>query len=241
MVYDTFGNMYTDSGSVAADYVSYTAREAERDLGIYYYRARYYDPLTGRFMARDPLGFAAGDVNLYRYVGNNPVSFRDPLGLVQFGPGGGVIGLLQDILSSALNSIANASEADCNGDFWWDRLEQGRYYGTGFGEEAVDWWAERYNQSDNIFNVMFYGAGGLAAARWTEEGWMWTASGLALGGIGQASGLAARGPWLATVGIHPGGSEGLRRHLEIIVRIGASRNFYLLVPGAHQFIWWYIR
>ncbi len=81
MVYDSYGNMTSDTGSVQADYVSYTGREAERNLGIYYYRARYYDPLTGRFMSRDPLGFAAGDVNLYRYVGNNPVSLRDPLGL----------------------------------------------------------------------------------------------------------------------------------------------------------------
>lgn len=81
MVYDSYGVMSTDSGSVQADYVSYTAREAERDLGIYYYRARFYDPLTGRFMVRDPLGLSAGDVNLYRYVGNNPVSLRDPFGL----------------------------------------------------------------------------------------------------------------------------------------------------------------
>jgi RHS repeat-associated protein len=84
MVYDSYGVMSTDSGSVQADYVSYTGREAERDLGdlgIYYYRARYYDPLTGRFMVPDPLGFAAGDVNLYRYVGNNPANFNDPYGL----------------------------------------------------------------------------------------------------------------------------------------------------------------
>jgi RHS repeat-associated protein len=84
MVYDSYGNMTSDTGSAQADYVSYTGREAERDLGIYYYRARYYDPLTGRFMARDPLGFSAGDVNLYRYVGNNPVSLRDPLGLSKY-------------------------------------------------------------------------------------------------------------------------------------------------------------
>jgi RHS repeat-associated protein len=77
--------MRSDTGSVQADYVSYTAREAERDLGIYYYRARYYDPLTGRFMARDPLGFSAGDVNLYRYVGNNPINLCDPSGLFEWG------------------------------------------------------------------------------------------------------------------------------------------------------------
>ncbi len=62
-----------------------TGREREAEFDLYYYRSRYYDPLTGRFMTRDPLGFAAGDVNLYRYVGNNPVSYVDPFGL--FGEG----------------------------------------------------------------------------------------------------------------------------------------------------------
>ncbi|UCE67636.1 MAG: RHS repeat-associated core domain-containing protein, partial [Candidatus Zixiibacteriota bacterium] len=81
MVYSSYGVMSTDSGSVLADYVSYTGREAERDLGIYYYRARYYDPLTGRFMVRDPIDFYGGDINLYRYVRNNPVNITDAMGL----------------------------------------------------------------------------------------------------------------------------------------------------------------
>ncbi|MBY0516991.1 MAG: RHS repeat-associated core domain-containing protein, partial [Bacteriovoracaceae bacterium] len=58
----------------------YTSRELEPELGIYYYRARYYDPSTGRFISEDPIGFAGGDYNLYRYVGNNPVKDIDPLG-----------------------------------------------------------------------------------------------------------------------------------------------------------------
>ena len=37
-------------------------------------------------MVRDPLGFAAGDVNLYRYVGNEPPNFNDPFGLVDISP-----------------------------------------------------------------------------------------------------------------------------------------------------------
>jgi len=86
MVYDTFGNMYTDSGSVAADYVSYTGREAERALGLYFYRSRFYDPLVGRFVTRDPIGFYGGDINLYRYVGNNPANFIDPFGWVDIKP-----------------------------------------------------------------------------------------------------------------------------------------------------------
>jgi hypothetical protein len=65
--------------------------------GTYYMTFRYYDPEVGRFISKDPIGFAGGDVNLYRYVdsvgkvpmetnlyqyaGNNPINFIDPLGL----------------------------------------------------------------------------------------------------------------------------------------------------------------
>lgn len=45
------------------------------------YRARYYDPATGRFLSEDPLGFWGDDVNFYRYVGNSPISWIDPAGL----------------------------------------------------------------------------------------------------------------------------------------------------------------
>jgi RHS repeat-associated protein len=49
--------------------------------GLYYMRARYYDPEVGRFVSEDPLGFDGGDVNLYVYVGNNPILLFDPWGL----------------------------------------------------------------------------------------------------------------------------------------------------------------
>ncbi|MDQ7837777.1 MAG: RHS repeat-associated core domain-containing protein [Thermodesulfobacteriota bacterium] len=49
--------------------------------GFYYMRARYYDPNVGRFISEDPIGFEGGDVNLYAYVGNNPIMSNDPLGL----------------------------------------------------------------------------------------------------------------------------------------------------------------
>jgi RHS repeat-associated protein len=49
--------------------------------GFYYMRARYYDPQVKRFISEDPLGFGGGDLNLYAYVGNNPVMGVDPWGL----------------------------------------------------------------------------------------------------------------------------------------------------------------
>ncbi len=61
---------------------SYTARENDTNE-LYYYRARYYDPSLKTFISQDPIGYASGDYNWYRYVGNNPVSFIDPLGLAK--------------------------------------------------------------------------------------------------------------------------------------------------------------
>jgi hypothetical protein len=49
---------------------------------MYYDLARWYDPVTGRFIQRDPAGFGAGDSNLKRYVGNNPTNGIDPTGLM---------------------------------------------------------------------------------------------------------------------------------------------------------------
>ena len=74
--YDSFGNAAT---SIPTSY-RYTGREYDSDTGLYYYRNRWYDPKIGRFISEDPIGFAGGDINLYGYVGNNPLSFIDPFG-----------------------------------------------------------------------------------------------------------------------------------------------------------------
>lgn len=59
----------------------FTARELDIETGNYYYRARYYRPQIGRFLQTDPIGYTAS-LNLYAYVGNNPVMHIDPLGLL---------------------------------------------------------------------------------------------------------------------------------------------------------------
>ena len=54
-------------------------------MPMYYYRNRYYDPTTARFISEDPIGWASGQTNAYAYVNGNPVQFSDPEGL-QFVP-----------------------------------------------------------------------------------------------------------------------------------------------------------
>jgi RHS repeat-associated protein len=79
--YDSFGNTVSSSGSLT-NYFRYTGRELDTETGLYYYRARYYDPSSGRFLSEDPVHFKAG-ANFYRYVNNNPALFSDPTGLCQ--------------------------------------------------------------------------------------------------------------------------------------------------------------
>jgi len=82
--FDSFGNPLTASGiePEAAGRFGFTGREWDPVTGFYFYRARYYDPELGRFLSEDPLQFAAGDSNLYRYVFNQPNTLTDPTGMV---------------------------------------------------------------------------------------------------------------------------------------------------------------
>jgi RHS repeat-associated protein len=57
----------------------FTGRQFDVETGLYYYRARYYNPYIGRFLQTDPVGYGAG-MNLYRYCSNNPVGASDPSG-----------------------------------------------------------------------------------------------------------------------------------------------------------------
>jgi RHS repeat-associated protein len=74
--YDAYGNLETPHPGGYA----FTGREWDPETGLYYYRARYYDPRVVRFLSVDPIGLAGG-LNVYSYVGNDPVSRRDPTGL----------------------------------------------------------------------------------------------------------------------------------------------------------------
>ena len=78
--YDTFGNIKSITNPLLIQPYAFTGREYDIESGFYYLRNRYYDPRTGRFITKDPIGFGGGDVNLYGYVRNNPVNFTDPTG-----------------------------------------------------------------------------------------------------------------------------------------------------------------
>jgi RHS repeat-associated protein len=88
--YDAFGNDVYHTGSTPNNYL-YRGEQYDSDLGLYYLRARYYNPATGRFVERDPLdGYISIPVTLHKYLyaSGNPVNRIDPSGkedLVQVG------------------------------------------------------------------------------------------------------------------------------------------------------------
>ena len=82
--YSAFGTPLGTTATVDFGRYLFTGREFQPQQGLYYYRARFYDPASGRFLSQDPRGFEAGDANHYRYVGNSPANYVDPRGEAVF-------------------------------------------------------------------------------------------------------------------------------------------------------------
>jgi RHS repeat-associated protein len=74
--YDTWGNL--EAGVTEPGY-AFTGREWDPEIGLYYYRARYYDPRVGTFISEDSVGVRTGD-NRYAYVEGDPAGSVDPSG-----------------------------------------------------------------------------------------------------------------------------------------------------------------
>jgi RHS repeat-associated protein len=92
--YDAFGGVLTErhyrpsGAAVTAGQTGYvdeafgfTGRFYDKATGLQNNLHRWYDASTGRWLSEDPIGFGAGDANLYRYVGNSPTMYTDPTGL----------------------------------------------------------------------------------------------------------------------------------------------------------------
>jgi RHS repeat-associated protein len=77
--FEPFGQV-TVIGALDTNSYQYTGRENDGS-GLYYYRNRYYHAQLQRFISEDPIEFDGGDVNLYAYVANMPLSYTDPYGL----------------------------------------------------------------------------------------------------------------------------------------------------------------
>jgi RHS repeat-associated protein len=101
ITYDGWGNA-TQTASAYGGRFLYTDQAIDPETGLEYDHERYLNLAISRFMSQDPSGFGAGDMNLYRYVSNNPTNFQDP-------PGLGSLPLLDNVFSSLANSAEAAS------------------------------------------------------------------------------------------------------------------------------------
>jgi RHS repeat-associated protein len=81
ITYDAYGNKSTESSPSMGDRYGYTGREWDPKVQLQYNRARYFDPGIGAWTSEDPLGFKSGDVNLFRYLVDDPTKTTDPSGL----------------------------------------------------------------------------------------------------------------------------------------------------------------
>jgi RHS repeat-associated protein len=97
--YEPFGKTVS-TGASSSNSILYTGRENDA-TGLYYYRARYYNPTVGRFVSEDPINFTAG-VNFYQYAYNRPTGLRDPEGRDP------VIGSIVGFLAGSINGGMSA-------------------------------------------------------------------------------------------------------------------------------------
>jgi RHS repeat-associated protein len=124
----------------------YTGREPD-ETGLVYYRARYYDPTLGRFTQRDPVGLQGG-INLYAYVGGNPVNFKDPRGTeitITYGPPQGGTTVIDVLLTIAYAGPGITAQKQQE----WDQAIARTWTGT-FGNFRVTTTVKSINVNDLI-------------------------------------------------------------------------------------------
>jgi RHS repeat-associated protein len=101
--YDSFGRVVAQGGIRQSPF-AFQGRELDPESGLYYFRARYYDPVVGRFLTEDPIGLWGGS-NVYAFVGNNPVNILDPEGLAPRTPARGAPNSVQEFPNSSGKTV----------------------------------------------------------------------------------------------------------------------------------------
>jgi RHS repeat-associated protein len=144
--FDSFGKLTASTGAITNPF-RYTGREFDTETGIYYYRARYFDPGTGRFVSEDPIRFGGDGPDFYAYVNNDPTDFTDPLGLCC------------DVPAHPLDVSPeyNMAQSQANGYRWWFNTV-GQWGGPW---DYKNWGGQKHPEWDDFGN---FNAGATACA-----------------------------------------------------------------------------
>ncbi len=111
-IYGSYGEPKNASGQLSwsGSRFMYTGQVAIPEAQLYYYRARVYDPIYGRFLQTDPIG-SADDLDLYAYTGDDPVNAADPTGNDQEPTDQGLSAFWSDSASKAIDGQANPASS----------------------------------------------------------------------------------------------------------------------------------
>jgi RHS repeat-associated protein len=115
--YDPFGNTVVNTDTANLFTYRFSTKPRDQETGLYYYGYRYYDPMTGRWLSRDPIEEKGGE-NLYGFVGCDGVNEWDFLGLtkVEDGPRAGSFEVQFGLASVSVNpDLSVTGECDENG------------------------------------------------------------------------------------------------------------------------------
>jgi RHS repeat-associated protein len=112
--YDEFG-IETENTNADWQPFGYAGGLTDSQTGLIRFGARDYDPQAGRWSAKDPIGFAAGGLGLYEYVGSDPINQFDPLGLYSWSEFGsdlsnGIVGFGDGVSSFLTFGILSTSD-----------------------------------------------------------------------------------------------------------------------------------
>jgi RHS repeat-associated protein len=110
ITYDSFGNILEDTSPSFTMPFGFAGGLHDRDTGLVRFGYRDYDPEVGRWTAKDPIGFAGKNADLYGYVLNSPINLFDPLGLINWwAVGKGVAASVSGGLSIYAGAVASTT------------------------------------------------------------------------------------------------------------------------------------
>ncbi len=134
--FSPFGEIVTLAGTT----FGFTGQRYDSELGLVYFKRRYYAPKLGRFIQPDPIGYDSGDFNLYTYVFNSPLKLVDPMGTDgSAGQGGtnGNSGSSGSVGQSGTNGNSSSSGTTLQGGVSVDSYQVGDCVGVEDGSYMV--------------------------------------------------------------------------------------------------------